>query len=308
MRLTGRTKLRALGRRLRGIEPGAAIAVALTDLDQHAADIQAAGFSRRLEIGETLLPAPCGTTSLFNAEGGEIVHTDRPMETAYYQVEWTWNEWHGHGTVERSKMVDVPYQRYPRTPIPPPGVELTVATDIRDAKVIICGALDWTPDNEVALLHRINLFRDLFGECELLTEGLAPFAGIPLRRVNWEILPPGEHPWQTVRTELGQTLRDLGERKGPAAEYRLRLLTSSHEPDFMAVGRAGFSGYWVFGFREKDAFIVESLTYGNATYVFGEDWEVLSQLTKADVIAGDLHKDRIIHREDWEGQIRELLR
>jgi hypothetical protein len=54
--------------------------------------------------------------------------------------------------------------------------------------------------------------------------------------------------------------------------------------------------------------IVESLEYGNATYVFGKDWEALTQLTKAELIAGSLYEQRLIHRRGWEDDIRVLLR
>jgi hypothetical protein len=53
--------------------------------------------------------------------------------------------------------------------------------------------------------------------------------------------------------------------------------------------------------------VVESAHYGNATYIFGEDWARLSQMTKAEIIEGGLHRERIIHREGWEGEMRRVL-
>jgi hypothetical protein len=229
------------------------------------------------------------------------------METVYRQQEWTWEEWHGPYTITRSKIVDVPYERYPRTPIPPSAIELSVATDVSGDKVVIAAALDYTDANSDTLLHSVNLVRELFGEAELLTENLAPFTGLKLRRLNWEVLPPGEMPWPQLRERLDPVLKELGERKGPAVEYRLALLTEEFTPDFTAVGRAGFSGYLIFGFKDKDLYVLESVHYGNATYVFDEDWERLSQLSKAEILAEDLHEARVIHRETWEREIRNLL-
>lgn len=82
---------------------------------------------------------------------------------------------HGpYNRVERSRIVDVPYQRYPRTPIPPPSVELTVARDVSRDMVVVTRPLAYVDGNKEALLHRVNLMRELFGEAELLTEDLAP--------------------------------------------------------------------------------------------------------------------------------------
>ena len=43
------------------------------------------------------------------------------------------------------------------------------------------------------------------------------------------------------------------------------------------------------------------------TYVFEDDWEQFSQLTKAEIIQNSLVKKRIEHRSGWEAEIRRLL-
>jgi len=74
------------------------------------------------------------------------------------------------------------------------------------------------------------------------------------------------------------------------------------------VGTAGFLGYIILGFENKDFQVCESLIYGNATYIFGENWEEISQLSKAEILRDDLHRERIIHRKwSWLRRIRELL-
>ena len=52
---------------------------------------------------------------------------------------------------------------------------------------------------------------------------------------------------------------------------------------------------------------MENVIYGNATYVFEDDWEQFSQLTKAEIIQNSLVKRRIEHRSGWEAEIRRLL-
>lgn len=82
------------------------------------------GFTKEPKDGDTVLPpTSLGSVSLFNAEGKYIKHKDQEMETAYRQIEWHWKEFRGSNErVERTKIVDVPYERYPRTFISPPSM------------------------------------------------------------------------------------------------------------------------------------------------------------------------------------------
>ena len=161
-------------------------------------------------------------------------------------------------------------------------------------------------DNPVSLLHVINVFLEIFNQCQVLSENLQGFAISTVKPLNWEILPPGKYPWKKVDGRL----KPLIEREKPQNQIMIRHrleLISAYSPEFVAIGRAGFSGYLIFGFPGKNLYILESLYYGNATYVFEEDWETLSRLTKAEILTGNFQKDRIIHRVMWDGHIRELL-
>jgi hypothetical protein len=59
----------------------------------------------------------------------------------------------------------------------------------------------------------------------------------------------------------------------------------------------------IFGFENKDFFILESIYTGNATYVLGENWEEISKLSKDEILNQDLHQERIIHYQNWESEI-----
>jgi hypothetical protein len=304
--ITGQRK-RNLDRQLRGVPAGAEVVIALIQLDESTPALAAAGFSSALPVGETVLPTPVGNVSKYNAEGDYIIHKDQPMETVTRQIEWTWEQWHGPYTETQSRIIDQEYQRYPRTFREPPSVELTVVEAATDAKAVIASPLAYTDENAEALLHRVNLFLELFGRCTLLTDNLEPFLRVDVQRRNWDVLPPGEWPWEKLERRLQPVLDEFGERTRPVAEHRLRVFTEDYEPDFVAVGRAGFAGYLIFGYEDKGVYVVESLHYGNATYVFGENWEYLARLTKAEILRADLQRDRIIHREDWDQRIADLL-
>ena len=130
MIVTGR-RIINLNRHLGALADGEDIIIGLSDLDRFEDQLNQFGFSDDPTDGDTLLPpATFGPVSRYNAEGRYIVHRDQPKETAYRQIEWHWEEWHGpYDRVAQSRIVDVPYERYPRTFDPPPSVEVTITTD-----------------------------------------------------------------------------------------------------------------------------------------------------------------------------------
>lgn len=267
------------------------------------------GFTESLSEGETLLPPSyIGPICRFNSEGKFIIHKDQPMETAYRQVEWTWEQWAGyHNTETKTRIVDVPYKRYPRTLVPPPSVELSIVQNKDENKYVVVPEQKLNFENPDFLMHTINIFLEIFGYCEILSESLEGYAIKNLRRLNWKILPPGKWPWNKIEQEISPIVQKITQQNRIVTNYRLKLVTS-FLPDFVAIGQAGFYGYLIFGFPGKNLYILESVFSGNATYVFEEKWEDLSKLTKAEILQGKLQKNRIIHREKWERHINNLLK
>lgn len=97
----------------------------------------------------------------------------------------------------------------------------------------------------------------------------------------------------------------------PSVQPVIRARTSQVEkygPDFAAIGRAGFYGYWVFGFTKQGLYVLESRMLDNATYVLGADWEVVSRLTKAEIINSELAVARLVHDRGWPEKLDQVLR
>lgn len=61
-------------------------------------------------------------------------------------------------------------------------------------------------------------------------------------------------------------------------------------------------------FKKKNLVLMENMIYGNATYVFRDNWAELSKLSKAEVIKKNFHEKRLVHRGDWPRQIMNLLK
>lgn len=304
-----KSRIRSVDANFGFLAQGAALVLAVRVEDLAPEQVELVGFDQEnLEVGTAVLPpAALGPVSRRNAEGHEVINKDQPKETAYRQKPWTWHEWHGpYERVEKSKIVDVPYERYPRSFVPPQGVELTVSEDGQGRLLLSTPKMHHTPQSPEELLHVANLLLEAFGFFEVLTADLGSVSKAPVRRLNWEVLPTGEHPWARLKKRLEPILKDRPEESQVVIEHRLKAIEAKG-PAFVAVGRAGFRGYLIFGFPEKELFVLESTLRDNATYVLEENWEEISTLSKAEILSDALHHSRIIHRGGWHGRVDVLL-
>lgn len=268
--------------------------------------LKRAGFGVDMPDGTTILPRIVGRISLYNAEGKNRIRRDKPMETKYRTVEWHWTEWHGRDTIERSDFRDVPYKRYPREFIAPPSIELTLSKNTEGETVVLSDMVSNWRENEELLIHVVNLFLEIFGECTVLDEDKTKMLPASIQRVNWQILPKGEYPFERVKRELQPVLNRIKKGKRSFVDQRLERL-NSFKPEYTVIGFNGFSGYIVMAYPDRNLYVLESLLYGNATYVLNHDWEEVTKLTKAEILNKDLHKDRIIHHANWFSKVRDVF-
>lgn len=261
--------------------------------------IENAGFSSPFNVGYQILPSIIGPISRFNANGGFIRLKNLPMETCYREV--AVKDWHGN-----FHYVDVPYKRYQRQIINPPGVELKII-EHNNEKYVLSPILRRVAVETEHIKHIFNLFLELFGCCETLNSVLSPtLISIPTKRVNWKILPEGSYPWPKLASIAGE-IASKRAGKSKIQEHSINLILR-YKPKELVYGTGGFRGYLIFKFPEKNLFVMENVLYGNATYVFENDWESFSQLTKAEIITNNLQKERIEHRVGWEMGIDNLLK
>ncbi|MFC5409126.1 hypothetical protein ACFPMF_07405 [Larkinella bovis] len=273
--------------------------VSLPNIEDFHLKLIGIGFGPELAVGTQVLPKPIGAVSRFNAQGGFRVLKDLPKETAYREIWWEWEDWNKN---QYADVKYVPYERYQREPIPAPSEELTIIE--KDGNKLIVSRKLLKADIQLpAIKHLINLFLELFGECELLTDALIPVYKFEVKRLHWDVLPQGKYPWQRLKSEVMPLIEQVSEQKQKILAHRLEVV-ASHEPDFVATGKAGFHGYLIFGFSKLGIYVLESMFVGNATYILGENWANISQMTKAEILNGELHLDRLVHREGWTEALR----
>lgn len=300
-------RIRSLAANLPGLKDGHEIVVSVRVENLDLVRLQQVGFSLPLEVGQSLLPSVLGPVSRYNAEGKHSIHRDQPKETCFRQVEWRWTEHHGQDEVERSDFRDVPYERYPRTFVPPPSIPLEIRVDADDRLRLVAPAVTVNAEQPDELLHAVNLLLEVFRHCEVTGPDLVPLIRTPLRVLNWRILPAGMRSWEELEPLLAEAVGKQGPVREAVSFHRLRHI-NGFGPSFCALGHGGFAGYVVLGFPERNIYVCECTRFGNATYVFESDWERLTQMTKGQILDGSLHKDRLVHVRDWEGKVAALLK
>jgi hypothetical protein len=256
------------------------------------------GFTLPLEEGVRILAKAKGPVSRFNVNGSfeRLKHLPKETKTRLAYLK----DWHGN-----YHLVDIPYHRYQRKPIPAPEIELSVHKKDEEF-LIVSDLLQFTENDEALNRHAVNLFLEYFGDCEILDENKnTAFKEIPVRRVNWEILPKGDYPWGHISI---RDFKERGENKEKLQRYTYDTIVN-YKPESLTVGTGGFRGYIAFHFPSKHIFLLEHFKYGNATYVFDEEkWADFSQLTKSQIINGHLEKKRIEHHEGWDREINKILK
>ncbi len=266
-----------------------------------------AGFPAIPAIGTTVLPNIVGPVSRFNAEGKWEVHRDQPKESRYVRtVHWRWTEWNGPDRVEREDFRDIYRDCYPRDLVEPPSAELTFLFSGGQGYLVSEVLLKDEASFDRAK-HVVNLFLELFGECEIVTADLVSLPTAVIKRVNWKMLPPGEYPWQKLEEHIRQSHGARSE--GDLMFIMDRQLTiNNHGPDKIFVGQGGFSDYVAYQLSDRGIVVMESIRRDNAIYIFGEDWAEVSQLTKSEVLNGSRHLARIIHSKGWKDRLAQRLR
>lgn len=258
-------------------------------------------------LGESILPKHIGGITSFNAEGRYDRLEHEPKEYRYINtIEWSWEQYAGYGQTEtKTENRDVYKECYQRKFIEPPAIELAWV-NVNDTEYVTSPLVDRSINSDIEIIHIINLFLEIFGECEIKRNDYSSFTPPGLQKVNWKFLPPGEHPWSKVKQHLKRSLGNKSDRYSKPIIDRQEFIVN-FEPDKIFTGEGGFESYYAYLFEAKKLVVLESIQYGNAIYVFGDDWKVFSQLSKAEVLNNEVCKDRIIHTCNYQSRFIEFF-
>lgn len=272
--------------------------VALRGIESYAENLLKYGLDiETLEDGQSFLPRPIKSSTSYNSNGKIVIDKsakeERVFERSYHVVDWYGND--HYGTCYQSRMC------YKRNFINPLGIELTYLNGF-----IVSPILENCEENKETIKHVINMFLEMFGNCEILTQGFDVKGLNKIKRLQWTVLPKGEYPWEKAKKHLDVILDSIPNRYKGVINNRHRII-SSKLPDFMAIGDQGFYGYVIYGFTKKNIYIFESNQPDNATYVFKGNWEDASKLTKLEILTSNLCEARLIHNKNWESSIERII-
>ncbi|MDT4814405.1 hypothetical protein FQZ97_474070 [compost metagenome] len=260
------------------------------------------GLTRLDQMGDSIVPSIVGKFSEFNSRGREIVRRDLPLVKKSVPSYRTWKDWHGH---EHSGVQHRTMDVYQRDYVPAPD-EVFILSGYVQHGCFSTRCIDIFEEDEQQVLHLANLMLEAFGSFQLYDHAAMKVAAVPFRRLQWEVLPPGKYPWKVTKDVIGPYLARLDPSDRGVIEERMRLL-AQYEPEFLATGKGGYSGYFVYGFESREIYVLESVHLNNATYIFGDDWEELSSLTKDQIINGGVYHKRVVHDKKWHWAVRNLM-
>ena len=284
--------------------PNAPVYIRVENVGRFDSKLKAFGFKESDPNGTTILPCGVNRCAKKNAEPFYTIDKSLPLEDYTQTVYWTRYEWAGRGELNPvTEFSFITKKRYHRNYYAPYSVNFTLITEA-DTPYIVSDPILYSDDNKDILLNTVNILLGFFGECTL------DFAEQERETkrviVNWDILPKGEYPWGDIKDTLKKITKGQSNTR---AEMMLRNCEAIYakKPDFVAYGRSGFKGYAVFGFKDKNLYVLESALPNNATYILQNDWETISQLSKAQILSRGLHKERIIHAENWQQKFDEIV-
>lgn len=290
--------IRNVDKHLEKLSEGELFYVALRGIESYSENLFKYGLDvQKLKDGESFLPRPVKSSTSYNSNGKIVLDKsekeERVFERSYHIVDWHGND--HYGTCYQSRMC------YKRNFINPLEIELTYSNGF-----IVSPILKKCKENEDTIKHIINMFLEMFGNCEILTEDFNIKGTKVVKRLQWTVLPKGEYPWEKAKEYLDVILDSTPNRYKRIIKNRHRII-SNKVPDFMAIGDQGFYGYVIYGFTKKNIYIFESNQPDNATYVFKGNWEDASKLTKSEILSSNLCEARLIHNKNWESSIEKIV-
>lgn len=272
--------------------------IAIRSVEAYSQELLRYGLDvRTLNNGESFLPRPIKNSTKYNSNGRIVVDKSvkekREIERKYHNIDWHGN--HHYGTYYQTRLC------YKRNIIKPLEIELTYLNGD-----LLSPIIENYKKNQDIIKHIINMFLEIFGQCELLTEDFNTREAPRVRRLAWTVLPKGEYPWNEAKEHLNVVLDSIPNKYKTIINRRHEII-SNEVPDFMAIGDQGFYGYVIYGFTKKDLYIFESNQPDNATYIFKGNWEDASNLTKSEILNSNLCELRLIHNRNWPNEIHKLV-
>ena len=251
-----------------------------------------------------LLPPSAGIHARRNVDGWNEKRQDLPKELRDISS-WapSWNSG-GYHLVTR-EIEAYPIERHPAKLL---TISATVLDPLAEGALIkfrVDQPLSRTdPGFARDLRFNLRLLREAVGQAHIYDADLSDEEFASIQHVDWDLLSPGS--FDRVLTQL-IARKSFDPERLRVAKERLSMFDRFGHNGFI-VGKGRFSRYFGARFGER-LVVLENLEYGNALYLFEEDWEQLTQLSRTELIKRrDASVHRVPHLPGWQSAVRKLVR
>ena len=260
--------------------------------------------------GPVMPRADAGKWSERNAHGWDRKRTDWPMVTKTYVFETpNFGDAGTYGTHMHTWDREV-YQHQvfePQGMLIQPEVLQDGGGDYVAIKFTLTPYLERAESEfDLMLLWSINVLQENTGVTGVFAADATRDDYIATITLDWQIFPPGTI--DEVIERLAQ--QPVDPRNAPDFDKHVRdrvRLFERLNPTAYIRGQGGFGSYFGAQFAD-DLVVFENLKYGNAVYVLYEDWPIISQRSRLELLRDrDAHFDRIIHSDDWRDRLLALI-
>lgn len=299
---------------IRGIDGSISVGATkwITSMDVAKGEYAHLGVS--IEGGELVFPQSpflisprFGRFASWNVHGRTVVRDDLPKE--YRRIRWNGLAFGKYPTTFSKDGVF--YKREHRY-----GKQLKVrvvhlrSEFVGDTSIIVIAVVfvddlaKSTPDFDQEVMFRINLLQEGFGAVTALPSHPSDEQLMALVFTDWLILPPAMRTLEiaNVLSRQGQ-----GQSLGKKLIERIQFIQELCPEVQIVAGTQGFSGYFLAKISSS-CVIAEHVEPGNAIYVFGENWQVLSRISRTRLrreFRGQFR--RIEHEGNWKTAIKRVI-
>ena len=258
----------------------------------------------------SILPSPkVGRYSKYNVNGREIVLKDLPKIPKSYSREVpNFGDW-SKGTHDITRDIMV----YPRKYWLPKNINVDVELlETTENSYVFKFSLDTiisknSDDFEEELLYHANLLQENCGVCNTFEANANDEDYIKTLYVNWELLPIGTRSINSNIDYILTKFKNPSSQMKETVKERMEFLKELGA-DTIVLGTNKFNRYIGAKFEDKDIILLENFRYGNAIYVFLNNWEELSKLSRTKLLKNN-DKDfaRITHVGNWKEKVKDVI-
>lgn len=250
---------------------------------------------------EKILPSIYnGIYSKYNHVGRTIPRDDLPKVIKYYSFDRPNFGDYSKGTHEVSYSKEVKQKEIWLPELISIKVKLLEEADNLIFKFEVDDIIDRSIQGYIkSAMFNINLLQENCGAYDIHEVDITDDE---LRRtlyVDWELLPPGS---KEIEHFISGMEKNVSREQYDMIKDRYGFIESLN-PIEIIKGTNKFSEY--FGARFNDNLVIlENIYYGNAIYIFHDDWDVLSKLSRTELLRMKTNKlTRIVHSRDWKKSV-----